>query len=102
MLLSFCLDIDAENNPQHPHGEQNPANAEWIRHRVTHPHLIDHFHWCTQVAQDLLPCPQRWRIGDRAGKNPQHYRQWNIKQFMQDGGNQTTDDDDQNSKQVEA
>ncbi|ENC0910245.1 hypothetical protein ABJ818_004383, partial [Shigella flexneri] len=32
--------------------------------------------------------------------NPQHYRQWNIKQFMQDGGNQTTDDDDQNSKQV--
>ncbi|GDW16455.1 hypothetical protein ExPUPEC119_00759 [Escherichia coli] len=102
MLLGLSLNIDAENNPQHPHSEQNAANPKWIRHRIAHPHLIDHRHRCPQVAQDLLPCPQRWRIGDRAGKNPQHDRQWNIKQFMQDGGNQTTDDDDQNSKQVEA
>ncbi len=27
------------------------------RHRVTHPHLIDHFHWCTQVGKICCPAP---------------------------------------------
>ena len=101
MLLRFRFHIDAKYHAHQPHGQQNTANPKRIRHRVAHPHLVHQLHWRTQIAQDLLSGPQRRSIGDRTGENPQHHRQRNSKHFMQDSGNQSADDDDQNRKQIE-
>ena len=99
-LLSLFLNVDAEEQPDQPHGQQNAANTEWIGHGVAHTHLVDGIKRHAKVAQDLLPGPQRRRVGYRTGKDPEHHGERNIEQFMQDRGNQTAENHNQNGEQV--
>ena len=100
-LLGLFLDIDAKEQAYQPHGQQNAADAERIRHRVAHPHLIDHLERHPEIAQDLLPGPQRRRVGHRAGEDAKHHRERNIEQLMQHRGDQAAENHDQDSEQIE-
>ena len=99
--LGLFLHIDAEEQAHQPHGQQNAADAERIRHRVTHPHLIDHLERYAEIAENLLPGPQRWRVGHRTGEDTEHHRERNIEQFMQHRGHQAAEDNDKDSEQIE-
>ena len=99
--LGLFLDIDAKEQTHQPHGQQNAADAERIRHRVTHPHLIDHLERYAEIAENLLPGPQRWRVGHRTGEDTEHHRERNIEQLMQHRGHQAAEDNDKDSEQIE-
>ena len=99
--LGLFLHIDAEEQAHQPHGQQNAADAERIRHRVAHPHLIDHLERYAEIAQNLLPGPQRWRVGHRTGEDTEHHRERNIEQLMQHRGHQAAEDNDKDSEQIE-
>ncbi len=101
MLLSFSIDVNAENKAHQPHREQNTADTKRISHGIAHPHLVYNICWRPQIAQNLLPRPQRRRIGDRAGEYPQHHRKGNGKNLMQDRGDQSPYDDNQYGKQIQ-
>ena len=100
-LLGFFLDVDAEKQSHQPHGQQNAADTKRIGHGVAHPHLIDGIKRHAKVAQDLLPGPQRRRVGYRAGEDTEHHGKRDIEQFMQDRGDQAAENDDQNSEEVQ-
>jgi len=99
--LGLFLDIDAKEQTHQPHGQQNAADAERIRHRVAHPHLIDHLERYAEIAQNLLPGPQRRRVGHRTGEDTEHHRERNIEQLMQHRGHQAAEDNDKDSEQIE-
>ena len=101
VVLRLFIDVNAKQDADQPHGEQNAANTKRIGHGVAHPHLVDDAGFDAQIAQDLLPRAERRRVGDRPGENAQHHGQRDSKDFMQNGGDQPAHHHNAESKQVE-
>ena len=100
-LLSLFFDVNAKEQTHQPHSQQNAANTKRIGHGIAHPHLINNVKRYAQIAQNLLPGPQRWRISDCTRENTEHHRQRDIKELMQHCGHQPPKDDNQDGKEIE-
>ncbi|VTR57989.1 Uncharacterised protein [Serratia fonticola] len=64
-LLRFLIDIDAEEQPDQPHHQQNAADTEWVSHCIAHPHAVNQLRIGTQIGEYLLPGTKRRGVGHR-------------------------------------
>ncbi len=101
MIFRLLPDVDPKQHAHQPHRKQNAANTKRISHGVAHAHLVDDIRRNTQIAKNLLARPERRRVGDGTGENPQHHRKRDSEEFVQNSGDQPAHHHNPERKEVQ-
>ena len=94
-LVLACLGIhvDAEDDADEPHGEQDAQDADRIGDGVAHAHHLGAA-LAAEFGQHLLACAQRGRVGDGSGEDAEDDGQRDVQQQVQQDDHDAAQADD--------